>query len=94
VNSLNDLKFHARHEIGNISISLIQGAGCYGNFPSSFEVLVWDEEGDIPLQNGDNVLGWQTEAEVLALISDIEKSVAYKRDWAGNKRRLFTGSVA
>ena len=32
--------------------------------------------------------------DVERIISDIEKSVADKRDWAGFKRRLFTGSVA
>ena len=52
IDNVEDLKCSARHQIGDIKISIIQGDGCYGSRDlNTFEVMVWDSNGDIPLSH-------------------------------------------
>tara|TARA_B100002019_G_C21206580_1_gene567008 strand:- start:472 stop:822 length:351 start_codon:yes stop_codon:yes gene_type:complete len=72
VNSLDDLKWSASHQIGDIRISIIQGKGCHGKRRGdTFEVLLWDNNGDIPLS--DDTIGCYLSAQdVIDLIDLIQ----------------------
>lgn len=73
LDTLDDLHWKAHHKIGDISISIIQGKGCYGKRSSnSFEVLVSDSKGNIPLDDND-IGSHYTEKQVVNLINLIDR---------------------
>lgn len=98
VNSLDDLKWSASHQIGDIRISIIQGKGCHGKRRGdTFEVLLWDNDGDIPLS--DNTIGdYFSAQDVLDLFDSISnwtytpKSRVYN-SWADYQRDLYPNAL-
>jgi len=75
IEDLDDLRWRAEHQIGDITISMIQGKGCYGKRHSNtFEVLLWDSNGNISL--GDNDIGEYLSAdEVIKLIHSLQSDL-------------------
>jgi len=98
VNSLDDLKWSARHQIDDITISIVQGKGVQGSRAgNTFEVLLWDSDGTIPLSDND-VGGYLSDQDVLDLFDSISnwnynpKSRAYK-SWAYYQRMLYPNAL-
>jgi len=89
VEDLDDLKWSSSYQIGDIMISMIQGKGCYGRRHSNtFEVLVWDSNGNIPL--GFNDIGeYMSEGEVIELINLIKNFKHGDKTWAEYQRHLW-----
>lgn len=94
IDSVDDLKWSASHQIGDIKISIIQGDGCYGSRDlNTFEVMVWDSNGDIPLS--DNTIGshfrWGAIKDLFYLIRYFDKTrLRAKRIGVINKIPLGT----
>lgn len=89
VEDLDDLKWSTKYEIGDTTISIIQGKGCFGKRHSNtFEVLVWDSDGNIPL--GFNEIGeYMSEDEVVELINSIKKFKHGDKTWAEYQRHIW-----
>ena len=94
---MDDLHWQATHQIGDITISIVQGNGCQGSRSSdTFEVLVWDSDGNIPLSDYDvgSYLSWQDVVDLIDLIKrfdDTDKKGAIKKiaEEAGMTYRTF-----
>lgn len=85
--NFNDLDFkphkhadgvQARLDLGNgLEISVVAnndgGNGLYGNVSDDlYEVAIFDNDGMIPLSVGDDVLGWQSPAQVSKHMRDAQ----------------------
>ncbi len=99
VNSLDDLKWSARHQIGDITISIVQGKGVQGSRAgNTFEVLAWDSDGTIPLSDSD-VGSYFSDQDVLDLIHCISnwsyspKGRGVYNTWAYYQRNLFPNAL-
>lgn len=85
--TFNDLIFEKRNLFGNIKVqaklkldnnvivSVIGGAGCYGNGIDSFEIAAWRDDNPkfIRLSEDDDVLGWLSKEEVTTKINELSK---------------------
>ena len=85
--NFNDLDFkphsnadgvHARLDLGNgLEISVVAnndgGDGLYGNVSDDlYEVAIFDDDGMVPLSVGDDVLAWQSPAQVSKHMRDAQ----------------------
>src|SRR6056300_488589 len=94
IDNVDDLKWSAKHQIGDVTISIIQGDGCYGSRDlNTFEVYAWDSDGDIPLS--DSTIGshfrWSAIKDLFYLIRYFDKTrLRAKRIGVINKIPLGT----
>lgn len=89
VQELDDLKWSARHQIGDITISMVQGKGVHGSRQkNNFEVLIWDNDGDIPLSESDigYYMSWQ---ELTTLMNTIQRWKHPTQSWAEFQRAYW-----
>ena len=89
VNSLDDLKWSARHQIGDITISIVQGKGVQGSRNgNNFEVLVWDSDGNIPLSDSDigSYMSWYEVRDLINCIREWD-------GWTSHQRNLYLSNV-
>lgn len=55
------------------TISVVGGKGLYGNGINSFEVAIFDRQGEfVQLQDHDSVLGYQSKDDVTNIIQDYD----------------------
>ena len=88
----DDLKtIRARLQLGDYTVSVVTWLGAergfsYGTLPSqTFEVAVFDCKGEmIPLSIADDVLGWQSMAQLNYLMAQLQADDV--EDWAKVKR--------
>ena len=93
IRSMDDLHWQATHQINGINISLIQGNGCQGSRVSNtYEVLVWDSDGNIPLSDFD-IGSYMAEGEVITLIRAISNWNNSKKSWAEYQREYFPNAL-
>ena len=89
VQELDDLTWSAKHQIGGISISMVQGKGVYGSREkNTFEVLVWDHNGNIPLSESDIgcYMSWQ---ELTTLMNTIQTWKHPTQSWGEFQRSYW-----
>jgi len=99
ITSVDDLHWQATYQVNDINISIVQGNGCQGSRSSdTFEVLLWDDIGNIPLSDYDvgSYLSWQ---DVVDLISSIKDSYGIGTKWkhaitfADRQRSLYPNAL-
>ena len=89
ITSMDDLHWKASHEIGDVSLSIIQGDGCQGKRNSdTFEVLAWDSKGNIPLSDYE-VASYFSTKDVLKLINCISNWEDKTTSWATYQREFY-----
>lgn len=85
VDKIDQLSWSARHRIGNIVLSILQGEGCVGKKKlNTYEVYASDHFGEIPLFKS-SVGASYTEKELMNLIKMIAK---FDGDWAEHMRTI------
>ena len=76
-NLFGNIKVQAKLKLdNNVIVSVIGGAGCYGNGIDSFEMAAWhdsDNNNFIRLSEYDDVLGWLTKDDITAKINELSK---------------------
>lgn len=99
ITNMDDLHWQATYQVNDINISIVQGNGCQGSRSSNtFEVLLWDDIGNIPLSDYDvgSYLSWQ---DVVDLISSIKDSYGIGTKWkhaitfADHQRSLYPNAL-
>lgn len=89
IQELDDLRWSAKHHIGDITISMVQGKGVHGSRQkNNFEVLIWDNDGDIPLSESDigYYMSWQ---ELTTLMNTIKTWKHPTKSWAEFQRAYW-----
>ncbi|MDG1089556.1 MAG: hypothetical protein P8P37_01660 [Candidatus Marinimicrobia bacterium] len=93
IKNMDDLHWQATHQINDITISIVQGNGCQGSRSSdTYEVLVWDSDGNIPLSDLD-IGSYMAEGEVITLIRAISNWNHAKKSWAEYQRQYFPNAL-
>lgn len=93
ITNMDDLHWQASYQVDDINISIVQGNGCQGSRSSNtFEVLLWDDIGNIPLSDYDigSYLSWQ---DVVDLISSIKHWDGRTQTWADHQRSLYPNAL-
>jgi hypothetical protein len=85
VDKIDQLSWSARHRVGNIVLSILQGEGCVGKKKlNTYEVYASDHFGEIPLFKS-SVGASYTEKELISLIKMIAN---FDGDWAEHMRTI------
>lgn len=85
INKIDQLSWSARHRIGSIVLSILQGEGCVGKKKlNTYEVYASDHFGAIPLFKS-SIHASYTEKELIILIKTIAN---FDGDWAEHMRTL------
>jgi len=87
--SADDLLWSSSVQIRDINLSIIQGKDTYGSRDSNtFEVLVWDSNGNIPLGHSDigSYMSWYEVRDLINCIREWD-------GWASHQRNLYLSNV-
>jgi len=87
--SADDLLWSSSVQIRDINLSIIQGKDTYGSRDSNtFEVLVWDSNGNIPLSDSDigSYMSWYEVRDLINCIREWD-------GWASHQRNLYLSNV-
>ena len=86
---MDDLHWQASYQVNDINISIVQGNGCQGSRSSNtFEVLLWDDIGNIPLSDYE-VASYFSTKDVLKLINCISNWKDKTTSWATYQREFY-----
>jgi hypothetical protein len=87
--SADDLLWSSSVQIRDINLSIIQGKDTYGSrYSNTFEVLVWDSSGNIPLSDSDigSYMSWYEVRDLINCIREWD-------GWASHQRNSYLSNV-